>query len=143
MLIKKVQTNQVQITPTTTSSVRLDELNKILAEMATGEAAVKRLAELDQSKGFADLSKLRPGQPTPTPVVEAAPEVAQPLDTALGIATKSVPQVLTAEDTRKDLRSQALRIRQEAKQMIVDAQKLEEQARQLKSSNGKNAAVTS
>lgn len=143
-LIKKIQTNQVQVTPTTTSSVRLDELNKILAEMATGEAAVKRLGELDQSKGFADISKLRNGQPVvqPSPAVETAP-INDNAEAVVTVIVKNEPRVLTTEESRKDLRSQALRIRQEAKQMIVDAQKLEEQARQLKNPNGKNAAVTS
>jgi hypothetical protein len=51
-LMKKVPTNQVLVTPTTTSSVRLDELNDILDEMQKGEEAMKRLADIDSSRGF-------------------------------------------------------------------------------------------
>ena len=39
--IKKVPTSQILITPTTKSSVRLDELNSILDEMDKGEEAIK------------------------------------------------------------------------------------------------------
>lgn len=53
-LLKKIQTSQVLMTPTPTTKIRLDELNKILTEMQLGEAAVKRLAEIDKSAGLQD-----------------------------------------------------------------------------------------
>ena len=53
-LIKKVQTSQVVMTPNSTTTIRLDELNKILNEMQQGEAAVKRLAEMDSTRGIQD-----------------------------------------------------------------------------------------
>ena len=53
-LIKKVQTSQVVMTPNSTTTIRLDELNKILNEMQQGEDAVKRMAELDSSRGLQD-----------------------------------------------------------------------------------------
>jgi hypothetical protein len=51
-LMKKVPTNQVLVTPTTTSSVRLDELNDILDEMAKGQEAMERLQNLDTNRGY-------------------------------------------------------------------------------------------
>jgi hypothetical protein len=51
-LMKKVPTNQVLVTPTSTSSVRLDELNDILDEMAKGKEAMEKLQELDNSRGY-------------------------------------------------------------------------------------------
>jgi hypothetical protein len=51
-LLKKVPTNQVLVTPTTTSSVRLDELNDILDEMAKGKDAMERLQNLDSNRGM-------------------------------------------------------------------------------------------
>jgi len=51
-LLKKVQTSQVVVTPNPTTSIKLDELNKMLDEMQQGEAAVKRMAELDTSSGL-------------------------------------------------------------------------------------------
>lgn len=50
--LKKVPTTQVIITPNSTSSVRLDELNDILNQMAQGEESVKKLAELDRRAGL-------------------------------------------------------------------------------------------
>ena len=48
-LLKKVQTENVIVTPNGTTKIRLDELNKILTEMENGEDAVKRLAEINNS----------------------------------------------------------------------------------------------
>ena len=53
-MIKKIPTNQVIVTPTAQSSVKLDELNRIIKEMEQGEAAIKRLAEIDASTGIVD-----------------------------------------------------------------------------------------
>ena len=57
-LLKKVQTSMVTVTPSSNTRIRLDELNKILTEMEQGEAAVKRLAEIDASRGIQDPSDL-------------------------------------------------------------------------------------
>ena len=51
-MIKKVRTSDVIMTPNTASQIRLDELNKMLNEMKTGEAAIKRMAENDASRGM-------------------------------------------------------------------------------------------
>jgi len=53
-MIKKVPTNQVIVTPNATSSVKLDELNRIVKEMEMGDDARKRLEQLDSSKGLVD-----------------------------------------------------------------------------------------
>lgn len=53
-LLKKMQTSQVVMTPQPNTKIKLEELNKILDEMALGEAAVKRLAEIDASSGLQD-----------------------------------------------------------------------------------------
>lgn len=50
--IKKVQTSQVLVTPNSSSSVRLDEMNRILQEMEKGEAASKKLEDLDKNAGM-------------------------------------------------------------------------------------------
>ena len=38
-MLKKIPTNQVIVTPTTTSSVKLDELNRLVKEMESGQDA--------------------------------------------------------------------------------------------------------
>lgn len=50
--LKKVQTEQVIMTPSPNTQIKLNELNKLLDEMNRGEEAVKRLAELDNSRGM-------------------------------------------------------------------------------------------
>jgi len=51
-LLKKVNTEQVVVTPSSNTKIKLSELNKILDEMSQGEQAVKRMAELDKSRGL-------------------------------------------------------------------------------------------
>lgn len=53
-LIKRVQTEQVMVTPNSNTKIKLSELNKILDEMEQGEKAVERLKELDASRGLQD-----------------------------------------------------------------------------------------
>jgi hypothetical protein len=50
--IKKVQTNQVIMTPNAKSSVRLDELNGIIDKLKDGGEAADKLKELDQNAGM-------------------------------------------------------------------------------------------
>jgi hypothetical protein len=52
--MKKVQTSQVIMMPTAKSSVRLDELNRVLNDLAAGGDAAKKLAEMDKNAGLVD-----------------------------------------------------------------------------------------
>jgi hypothetical protein len=51
-MIKKLRTSDIIVTPTPDAKIRLDELNKMLNEMKQGEAAVKKMAENDYSRGM-------------------------------------------------------------------------------------------
>lgn len=51
-LLKKVNTENIVMTPQPNTKIKLNELNKILDEMKQGEEAVKRLAEMDASMGM-------------------------------------------------------------------------------------------
>ena len=51
-MIKKVRTSDIIVTPRPGSSIRLDELNKMLTEMKTGDAAKERMALADRSRGM-------------------------------------------------------------------------------------------
>ena len=53
-MLKKVATNQVILTPTPTTSVKLDEVNRLVKEMESGEQALKRMQEIDQNSGLVD-----------------------------------------------------------------------------------------
>lgn len=118
-VIKKIQTSQVIMTPTTTSSVRLDELNKILAEMEQGEDAVRRMAEIDAQSGVKDHQKLNEmntrsgdvnGTSEPIPYTPPADGVLQDSDLA-----------------QMNL-NQANDMTRQAENMIVEAKRLQEEA---------------
>ena len=51
-MIKKLRTSDIIVTPTPEAKIRLDELNKMLNEMKQGEAAIKKMAENDASRGM-------------------------------------------------------------------------------------------
>lgn len=111
-LLKKVQASQVVVTPNSNTQIRLDELNKILDEMQQGEAAVKRLAEIDSSRGIQDpaaVARKMRGQEPVTHVTSADGALA---DNALA----------------NNLRSQAAKMEAEAKGLLAESQRLQQEA---------------
>jgi hypothetical protein len=114
--LKKVQTSQILMTPSPNQSIRLDELNTILDEMKQGESAVKRLQELDNSRGMQDpadvVRRMRGNQPA-TKGIQASGD-------ALGDATIA-----------QNLRQQAAKMDAEAKGLLAEAQRLQKEAAQL------------
>lgn len=112
--LKKVQTSQVLMTPAPNSSIRLDELNKLLNEMAQGEAAVKRLSEMDKSLGLqdpADVARRMRNQNAPVAPVQA-----------------STVDVLGDSSIANNLRVQAERMNREAKGLMAEAERLLKEA---------------
>ncbi len=135
--IKKVPTNQVLVTPTANSSVRLDELNGILDEMAKGEEAVKRLADLDANAGMTN--KKRPveskevGAPNNSrsaAQVQGNMSPEQYVATAEGVlddATLATQRI--AQATKMKAEAQAMLA--EAQAMLAEAARLEQEAASL------------
>lgn len=114
-LLKKVQTSQVMMTPNSNTKIRLDELNKILNEMERGEEAVKRLADIDKSRGIQDPSDVaRRMRGDKLPPIVAAPDGVIG-DTALAA----------------NLRQQATKMSNEAKGLLAEADRLLKEASQL------------
>jgi hypothetical protein len=111
-LIKRVATNQVIITPTSKSSVRLDELNGILKKMKEGSDAVRQMAEIDAQAGLRD-----------------------PKKSAALRESAAQPAVLTDDAIAQGLREQAQRMQTEAQNMLTEAQNLINQAEQLTTVN--------
>lgn len=109
--LKKVQTKQVILTPNAKTSVRLDELNKILHQMEQGDEAIQKMREIDEGRGFRD------PQRTQTRDV-GEPAVAQ--QTALSDA-----------DIAKDLLSQAEGMKAQIKVLTEEAARLEAEANSL------------
>lgn len=113
-LLKKVQASQVIVTPNSNTKIKLDELNRILTEMEQGESAVKKLAEMDKSRGIQDPSevarKMR-GDVTPPPIN---------VPTADGILGDSV--------LANNLLAQARKMEAEAKGLLAESARLQNEA---------------
>ena len=124
--MKKVPTNQVIVTPTASSTVRLDELNKILAEMEKGEEAVKKLADLDASRGLVD----------PTEKKRKGRDVGEAKTTSQSVNTSS--DVLSDSDIAMQRLEQATRMGAEAKGLLAEAKRLKEEAKSLTPTKAKN-----
>ena len=111
--LKKVQTSQILMTPSPNQTIRLDELNTILDEMKQGESAVKRLQELDKSRGMQDPADgVRRMRGNPPPVT--------PTGDLLGDASLA-----------KQRLEQAQKMEREAKGLLAEAQRLTEEAKTL------------
>lgn len=108
-MIKKVQTNQIIMTPSASASARLDELNTILREMKQGESAVRRLAELDNNAGMVD--------PRASGIKEVAQEATAALDN---------------DSIASNLEAQAARMKSEAESLIAESDRLLAEAAELK-----------
>ncbi len=108
-LLKKIQTSQVVMTPTPSTKIKLEELNKILDEMALGEAAVKRLAELDASSGLqdpADVARRMRNQTQPSASPGALDDVT--------LAQQRLEQAEKMEREANGLLAEAKRLKDEA-----------------------------
>jgi len=120
--LKKVQTKQIILTPNAKTTVRLDELNKILAEMAQGQEAVKRMADIDAGRGFAD--------PTKNSANTTSRDVGDPVIADKSAAT-SPAGVLTDADLAKINLDQARQLETQAKTLMAEARRLKAEAQQF------------
>jgi hypothetical protein len=120
--MKKVPTAQVIMTPQVNSKIRLDELNNILAEMAKGEDATKRLQEMDNNLGMQAKKKPQSrevGEPAKSKAV-----VIPPLQAGLNDA-------LTDEAIASQQLAQAAKMRAEANGLLAEATRLENESAKL------------
>ena len=117
--ISRVPTNQMILTPNEQTTIRLDELNKILKEMASGEEATKRLAELDAAAGMKD----------PTNSLANTAKVAAEI-----FADAAAPIVAAQDDVLTDARiaqgqlSQADALAADAERLLNEAKNLRDEA---------------
>ena len=124
-MMKKVQTSQVTMTPHPNQSVRLAELNSILNEMAKGESAVRKLADIDASRGLQD----------PKDVARRKREYVEDRNptTAAGI--------LDNVNIANNLRMQAAKMDAEAKGLMSESARLLKEAAQMEGPIAKPASV--
>ena len=127
-LMKKVPTNQVLLTPTTTSSVRLDELNDILDEMQKGEEAMKRLQDLDSNRGLT-------GKKNNTPPRRAEIQELGEKRTREAQGNTSAAEMLSGMLSDSDLAAQraeqAAKMEATAQQLLAEAARLKAEAESL------------
>lgn len=121
--MKKVPTSQVIMSPTANAKIRLDELNDLLAEMAKGEDAIKRMAELDKAAGLQTKKPKDSGRDAGEPAKPKMPDV-PPLQAGLTDA-------LSDEAIAASQLAQATRMRTEAKSLLAEAERLEGEAKKI------------
>ena len=136
-MIKKVRTADVIMTPNTNSSIRLDELNKMLNEMKQGEDAIKRMAQNDASRGMVEPGVKR--------AAEAAnkkdrAEKADPNYVAPPMLKAGQDGALTDRDIAANMLAQAKAMELNAKQMVAEAARMKKDAERMDPTvNAKNA----
>lgn len=114
-MLKKIQTENVVMTPQPGVQIKLSELNKILDEMKQGEEAVKKLAEMDASMGLQDpvqVAKRLRGDKAKEPVTPTG-------------------DLLNDQSIANNLRQQAERMNREAKGLMAEADRLLQEAATL------------
>jgi hypothetical protein len=127
--LKKVNTEQIVMTPAPNTQIKLHELNVILNEMKQGEAAVKKLADMDASLGMqnpVDVAKRMRG--------DVMPPVA-PVTAATG-------DVLGDQQLVANLKQQADKMTREAKGLLAEADRLLNEAQVIEGVHTKPAKVS-
>ena len=127
-MIKKLRTADVIVTPTPAATIRLDELNKMLNEMKTGEAAIKKMAENDASRGLVAPEVKRKAEAefkaSQAAKSESASSMAPPLRAGQDGA-------LSDRDIAANMLSQAKAMEQNARSMIAEAGRMKKEAEKL------------
>ena len=123
-MIKKVRTGDIIVTPTAQSNIRLDELNKMLNEMKLGDAAIKKMAQNDASRGMVAPDVKRRAE------AEYKASQAQPAPAATRF---QAPQdgALSDRDIAANMVFQAKKMEIEAKQMIAEAARMKKDAQRM------------
>jgi hypothetical protein len=127
-MIKKLRTGDIIVTPTLDAKIRLDELNKMLNEMKQGEAAIKKMADNDASRGMVapDMKRraeaeYKAGQAQKAdPAYVAPPSLKAGQDGALSdrdIAANMLAQAKAMEVNARSMVAEAARMKKEAERM--------------------------
>ena len=128
-MLKKIATNQVIVTPTPSSSVKLDELNRLVKEMESGTEAAKRMSELDKNSGLVD--------PTVKRNAEANFKRDRLEEEQRRRAAHTQPAQAPANGALDDrsiagnMLAQAKRMESEAKGLIAEAARMKKEAEQM------------
>ena len=121
-MLKKIATNQVILTPTPTSSVKLDEVNRLVKEMDSGAEALKRMQEIDNNSGMVapDVKRLAESEFKNRQSAQSQPLQA-PATGALddkSLAGNMLAQAKRMEIEAKSLISEAAKMKKDAERMF-------------------------
>lgn len=118
-MIKKIRTADVIVTPRTDSNIRLDELNTMLREMKQGEAAIKKMAQMDATRGMV------------APEVKRSAEAEFKSRQAGQVPATSAQGALSDRDLAANMLTQAQRMESEAKGLIAEAARMKKEAERM------------
>ena len=127
-MIKKLRTGDVIVTPTPDAKIRLDELNKMLNEMKQGEAAIKKMADNDASRGMVAPDIKRRAE------AEYKAGQAQKVDSAYvapPALKASQDGALTDRDIAANMLAQAKAMEINARAMVAEAAKMKKDAERM------------
>ena len=126
-MIKKLRTSDIIVTPTSDAKIRLDELNKMLNEMKQGEAAIKKMAENDASRGMVAPevkrkaeAEYKAGKAAKQDSVFTPPALKAGQDGALSdrdIAANMLAQAKAMEISARSMVAEAARMKKDAERM--------------------------
>jgi hypothetical protein len=127
-MIKKVRTADIIMTPNAASKIRLDELNKMLNEMKLGEAAIKKMADNDASRGMVapEVKRAAEAAYKAEQVAKANPNMIVPPVLQAGqdgtlsdrdIAANKLAQAKVMEINAHNMIAEAARMKKEAERM--------------------------
>lgn len=132
--LKKVPCNQVIVTPTAKATIRLDELNEMMAKIEAGGEAADRMANIDANRGTKGV--LQEGRELGMPAQDPT------RTSAVDISTPSVPGVLSDAEIAQQRLDQATRMEAEAKGLLAEAKRLKAEAAELKPAKTAKAKTT-
>jgi len=123
-MLKKIRCQDVIMTPKANTAIRLDELNKILTEMAAGADATKKLAEADASLGMQapdDVRRRKEG---------LIGDQNRPMPSA-GTNTIDPNMAMNDNVLARDFMAQAERMESDAKGLIAESKRLMAEAKKM------------
>lgn len=118
-MIKKVRSADILVTPQPNTSIRLDELNKMLNEMKKGQEAIAQMAKNDASRGLVD------------PFTKRAAEAEYKQSLVDATQVQSDAGSLTNKDLAADMLTQAQKMELEAKSLVAEAARMKKEAERL------------
>jgi hypothetical protein len=137
-MIKKLRTSDIIVTPTNEAKIRLDELNKMLNEMKQGEAAIKKMAENDASRGMVAPEVKRKAEAEYKATQAKKSESAYVAPPALKAGQDGA---LSDRDIAANMLAQAKAMEVNARAMVAEAAKMKKDAERMDPTVSAKAAV--